>query len=337
MRIIGPVLAVGPVLCFFLVGERWLRLFVASLVILPFLLLFALLVSLMDTFSFDDANRQITRRSKRPVPYNEVQSVELVAAGGLIQAKVRTGRRRKEVLAVGLSAADEPGLRREFAKRFRPESIHATKSSIFKEAAVVLLLVGAVYAAGQAYLQRKYPAISVDCTQVDWKIGSETMNESSYTLSGMSLRVPPPFHLVRQSKSELLFQDTILERVLIARPTLYEKRDDQTKAISAYLLGIRSDYSLLRFGYCARFGIIPLMLKGVVLSNVINPRIYEVRSGAYRALVVSALRGARTVATMVVVDEQTGSEVSVSLSSRRPIEESPLKEVLAGISRAAAD
>ena len=99
---------------------------------------------------------------------------------------------------------------------------------------------------------------------------------------------------------------------------------------------IRDSFDLLELVYCARFGVIPLVLKAVLLSSGAKGRAEQVgflefRGEGYEGLIHSYSADGRGRAEILMRHGETRSEIALSIQSGAPIEATQWASLVRGV------
>ncbi len=90
-------------------------------------------------------------------------------------------------------------------------------------------------------------------------------------------------------------------------------------------MGVQDSFDLLKFVYCARFGVIPLVLKAVLLSSEGRGRaeqleFHEFGEEGYDGLIHRYTMEGRGRAEIAMRHSETRVEIAMSIRGREPIE-----------------
>jgi hypothetical protein len=348
------VLATAPLLSFCLMGTQWFHIFTTMIVLaFPFVLLAGLLVSWTDEFSFDDELQQIVRSAGRRIPYQRITRIDINETGRLLQVSVKQGLLRRTPLSYALDAKDKPRLIGELLKRFPQQIIRERRYVDWKSIAVILTVIVLMTAGFHFYLYRTNEEIRVAPRQAAWTTPKRLLkNTRQYTVGYFGIAVPGRFQLTRMHENALQFEDREAKtEVKFVAGQRAEFPESKVVQLVRYATGIRDNYDLLNTAYSAKVGVLPLMLKDLVLRGLTNVVIYDIRltslqlradqkknDNSEQSLLV--LNGFLTqgggagqeTASLVLMEAAQGTELYVLLSGPKRLDEKNLQRIMAGVS-----
>jgi hypothetical protein len=277
-NVILYVLVAAPLLSFCLMGAQWPHIFLSVAALsLPFLLLVGLLVSRFDEFLFDDEHQQIVKHFGRRIPYQSVMRIDLNETGRLLQVRIKLGRLRWMPLAYALDANDKAGLKTELLKRFSQSVLRERRFVDWKSIILIISIVSFLTIAFHLYLYRSKPALKTVPQQTTWEVPKRLMKTSQpYSVGSFGIAVPKRFQLIGKGEASLQFEDrTSREEIRF----IASKRLDLPASkvlFTQYVSGIRDYYDVLNTAYSAKVGVVPLMIKVLLLEGFAQVRIREI-------------------------------------------------------------
>jgi len=313
------LLPVAVALCVLLFGLPGWRIFLVSLLVVPVVLLAGWGIARIDRLRLDDARRVFRRTLKKPLPYDELELVRTVETGGLVQAVARTRRGRVEILMFGLAPGEQERFVKAVAARCPGISFQAGRFAGWKLSALVVALLAAVYAGGVFYYQRNSPTASAACESVP-AAGDGPARFISRTVNGLSIRLPAafagaPLTVIRSGGFRSI---------------------GGTGRLFLTVSGIGSEHELLRYAACSRIGIVPLVLKSVLLSRWEEPRVWTRSGGRTQALLIQGHHEGRSELRLMVHNQEAGIEAVIALREPDGITTAERRELVAACAVEAA-
>ncbi len=337
------MLILAPLVCAAVVEDAWPWVFAASLVpILPFMAMFALIVGRWDRFRLDDERRVIHRPLRKPLAYESIQGIVFVRTGPLFFIETVTGRFRRPRLLMAGDGRELDRAMSEIEERFSEVPLEERRMPIYGILAGVGVAVLLVQLSFVYYLRTTAPGVGMPCEPTELSASiPESSHGAAYRLPGVGFSLPDEFQLVQgdERAGRYVFEDTSHGRmVIVRRGLLADMADGEGKwlvreprsgrlspGVFFYLLGVEDSFDLLKFVYCARFGMIPLVLKAVLLSSEGKGRAEEVRFHEFDregadGLIHSYTLDGRGRAEILMRHGETRSEIAMSIRGGEPIE-----------------
>lgn len=344
MRQVGLfILILSPVISAAMVENAWPWVFAASFVpILPFIGLFTLIVARWDRFRLDDEKRVVQRPLRKPLAYESIKGFAFVRTGPLFYIETVTGRFARPRLLMAGDGRELDRAMSEIEERFGEVPIEERRMPIYGVLAGVGVAILLVQLSFVYYLRTTAPGVAVQCepTEIAAPI-SDLAHGATYRLPGVGFSLPDEFQPVQGNEraGRYVFEDVSNQRMVIVRRGLLADMADAEGAwlvrepesgrlspgLFFYLIGVENSFDLLRFVYCARFGVIPLVLKAVLLSSEGTGRAEEVGfhefgGEGYDGLIHSYTLEGRGRAEILMRHRETRSEIAMSIRGREPIE-----------------
>lgn len=310
----AAVLPFVAAVCFLLFGSVGWRLFLVSLVVVPGIVLLAFLMAWADRLTIDVTERVLRRRFRPPLPFDQVASVRCVHSLGQVQMAVKTRRGATQFLMVALDARELPRFI-EALKGCCPEAeVYTSRYPVWKLIGATLAILLALYLFGAWFLQRRHPGTAADCIPISSAGGAGAA--VSRRLAGVRVTLPGELDTAR----------------LAAAPAASMESLSGSAWFFLRAAGITSEYELLHYACCSRFGLVPLILKTVLVAGSADVRLYEFHKAPIAALAVvrSTGSGSSTRLFLFNRDDQTGA--SVVLHTSELLDESNLPHLLPRVS-----
>lgn len=294
-QMIVAVLPIAATISFLLFGPLGARMLLISLAIVPVLLVFAWLIARFDRIRFDDSEQVIRRTLRPPLPYGRITRVRFVESLGVVQSVVHMGS-RTEILTVGLIAEEGDDLRGALRSRCPDVQFDARGYSGWKLTVAMVALLFAAYLAGSFYLERRFPAIATAC--------AEAPEPGAPSLAGAPI--------VREGEGIVVSVPRELERTRFTVGQMTRIRESG-RAGQTFLkiAGFQTEFELFHYAACARYGLIPNLLKGVLLSRWADPSVYPSHRNGTLSLLISGRRDGKTGARILLYDEPARIEAFV--------------------------
>ena len=319
-----------PLLSFLTLGRCWFHFCKVLLVLsLPVLFIFFIVNFLGDRFSFDDTKRQIIKIGWK-IPYQRVKTIYLVEADKMLSVGIKKSWLQRIWLVQALDIEKKQQLLKELVKRFPKEILHQRKFRGWVFTVVFILGILILYSGFLFYVYRTSPQVQIVPQRKAWESVQDLLSsQKGYTLERVSFRLPKNFTLVKKEKQTLIFKDENKKTKLIVTPGIY-KEPSFPKFLLYYAMGIKDGYDLFKVIYYAHFGIIPLSLKGVWLSNLSRVKIYEIERPPFKGFILEGIKNKKEFVDVVLIHRERGDEINFIISSleKRVINRNILKMIL---------
>ena len=324
----------APLLSLCLMGAAWPRLFVGMLLLSLFLVpLAAFLVSRIDGFSLDDAKQAIVRRLGRNIPYASVKVLDINDTSGMLKVSVRQGGLVSFPLSSALARRDKLRLITELRERIPLIEIRVRASADWKVLFAAGLIVVLATAAFHAYLYARHPAIRVLPQQVDWKQGGGGTEKTREYIAGLySFSLPMRFHYRGREGEVFFFEDAGTKRTEI-KVAVKEQAARPFPGPEGYrfVTGMGDYAEALERAYSARFGVIPLVLKGIALSGMSDVRLFEVRYDAFRGSIAQGSKKGTELTHIILAGGAARAEIYFFISGPVRLDEQALQDLVTRI------
>ncbi len=289
----------------------------------------------LNRFSLDDKKKQIVKPLTRGISYHKVKAIYIVESGKLLDVCIRTGWLRRTFLAVALDIKQKQRVIEELAKRFPKEILHQRRFSTWKCIISIVLGFFLIHSIFLFYFYRKNPQLRVTPQIKSWIITRDLVikGQKRYTFEGVAFGLPQGFKLVKEEEEKkLFFADEDKKTKIMVIPGLYKDIDlPQSKSLLFYGLGIKNSYGLFQTVYYARFGAIPLILKGIALKDLNEIKVYEIEKFPFRGFITQGTKDEKEFLDILLVDENKNSEINFNISSSEKLSEEILKIILGSV------
>jgi len=339
----GWLLALAAGTAVFTAGRAWPHLLGTSLLLLsPVLVLLALLVRRFDRFTMDDGAGRFSAPLGRAAAYSEVSGFELIRSGGLLALRTLGGG--VSLLFFGDPDDGEP--LREAVRRRCPRAEWSERTAPVRLLAAASIGVILAAQAGFAlYLRSASPLMSAACEPAAWLQQENAAPEYGppRRFRNVVFRLPAGFEpapAAGQHDSAAFVHSGGGVRVTVRPGILERSRQPRDGGLledwPLRAIGVRSSYDLLELAYCARIGLIPLVLKIVALSSRAGdserpPEIYTAATEAWQGvfLISRGEQGGR--AEMLLHSPETGAEAEFVVETKGDLDKSLLVEIVRGV------
>ena len=327
------VLIGGLVLSVVFMGENWGRLFIfVTMLTGPFVLTVVLIAGLCDYFSFDDEKRVIVKRFSRAIPYDSVVAINVRRNGGLLQVSVRRGFLGRTTLVLGLKAGEEDRLMVELGRRFPQNLIRRTRLADHTILAGVLALIIAAGVVGHVYLYRKHPQLGMTPQHTAWNSGDKFSKKTPrYFLYTFSFLLPQNFALVIDKDIELVFQNQATKTKIAVAYGLRAEKGKGLEALVRRGLGIGDYADILDLSWSARIGIVPLVLKGIMLADLREASVHRLEQAPLRGFLMRGKRGNEEVVEILLMNRSSGEELELYLSGPKKAPDRLLQKIIGSV------
>lgn len=323
-------------------GQYWFRFFALAFPgAVIFMHLSRKLQSLQDWFFFDDVNQKIMMSWRHSIPYRKVKAIRITETPTYLSVTVERGWFvGTNPLLQSLDLSGRPKLIEEFGKRFPEEMIRQQKGADWKRvlAGVLVPLILVVWVVGLTlWIRNTFPEVRRYPQEREWKLTEDFDHEQEwYGLGGFSFSLPQSFQLVKQEDGFLCLTDSTREtrlRVVVTSSVL-KSSGRLSRSLFNYGFGIRDCYDLHKFAYYARFGVLPLFWKAMMLDEYSSEGIYEVEQNGLKGFLTSGLKDEENVAQLMLVDKERKRKINFYFSSCQQIDEQIFAAIINSIKTA---
>ncbi len=304
LQILSVLLPFEAVISFVLFGSIGWRLFLASLALLPLFLILALLVSRMDRLTLDDEARQLRIRFHSPLEYGQIESFRFVEWMGLAQVAVRTRSGKVQTLLNSLDGSEIGCLENALAERIPGLSVRRRRYAGWKMIAGLVGVVLVFYWVAGLLVHRRFPNASTGCLQII--LADAGVSGEMVTHRDGKILVRWPVEIQRQ------------------RPNLMPRTKVSSLNLSGRLFlrsaGFEGEYDLFRYACCGKFGLVPAILKSVLVERWKSLSIYVFDRPPRHGLCFAGLREGEPAA-LIVLRDKAAAEVMILLRPGTPLSE----------------
>lgn len=344
------VLAVAPVPALMIFGGKGLWVFALGSIPAGLSLLGLYFVQkYLDHAELDDLSGLLTPGVGGPVPYFSVGLVRFETDGELTRISVRAGSRRLRPLLFAAGPDDTAGLRQALLNRCPAAEFSGRSRSSWKAAGLTVALLLALHAGFLYYCRQRWPVTAVGCTEFPWPGADWRAPTHQHEIDGMNYSIPARFeleantaaaetHRYRESATgrEIRVQTARLSEWL-SPPA--ESASEGIRAPVPFgpfylsLLGINSTFDLMRWPYCDRIGVIPVMLKAALIAPGDGPggvSIHELERGGWRALIEVDASSQEQAVTILAASATGGGEILFTIKGGREPDTDLIAQLLRG-------
>jgi hypothetical protein len=328
------ILATVPLLSLCLMGAAWLRvclgIIVLSMVLLPII---AWLTSRIDGFSFNDERQAIVRRIGRPIPYSSIKQLNLNETSGMLQVSIQQGAYRSVSIVSSLGRSEKSRLQAAFAERIPLLVIREKAYADWKSLIILNLLILSLTAAFHGYLYSRHPHVGIVPQRIEWMQSEATkfgMKERSTGDFSYSL---PAQYLREGIEGDVTFYgDSGLRKTEFK--VVAKSRGGSPETFSRllrFLIGMGSYAEVLDKAYPARFGIVPLMVKDIALTDMSDIRIFSVRTKDLEGYILQGSKQGSASTSIMLAGDRDRAEIYFFISSPTRLDEKTLQEIVTGV------
>ncbi len=309
-QMLASVAPVAAAMCLFLFGVPGWRIFAASVVFAPVIVAIAWLVARLDRLEFDDQRQAIQRPLRRALAYEDVKALLAVETLGCFQLVARTHRAGTQILLIAFPEEERDRLERIVGGRLPQAGWRWSRYRSWRLVALLVTLLGALYAGGAWYFLRKTPAARVICEPVAPAAGRTA--SFRYQAKGLILTLPEELEGVR----------------LTVIPTGGFRSVGQTGRTFLWLAGIHTEHDLFRYATCSRFGFVPLLFRAVLLDRWESARILASDRPPHRALAIRGKREGPGEIRLLVQNAEEGVEAVVAFPEPEGFDSEALRRLV---------
>jgi len=316
-------------LAFCLFDIYGLRIYVIGSVV--FLVILLLFIS-GNGFRFDDDKKEIVKPFPMNIPYKEIRAISIHGSGKGVTILAVTGELSRRILVESLPGVMKDRVIRELRERFPDIRIRENTFSLWK-----MILGGefAIFCAcllATVVMLNAYPYLrSVPEDMVVEKPALIDYRMEQYTAGALTFRVPRTFKLFSELSNGYMFQHT--DKIVNMRVVsgMYDMTLGRKKGFIEKITGLKGIYDFYLMGYCARFGIVPLVFKKMMVGETQDPKISLIRHIDYRGFVLQGKREGRYFAHILIAMRSSDKDVHFFLYSDKPDNDKLIRLLLENI------
>jgi len=176
---------------------------------------------------------------------------------------------------------------------------------------------------------------------------------SPHSVGKFVLSLPRRFALIGKDEGALLFENAATKTEIKVVSGLQGDQLTPKSLLIRHVTGIGSYFDVLDSAYSARFGVFPLMLKGVVLGGLTDVRIYEIRQPLNRKIANGTMHGKDAfvntqppglkgfitqgkkketeVTYILLTDPDQRSELNIFISGALRLDETDIRKIVAAV------
>ena len=343
-QIVSHVLPPACLLSFCFFGPIGLEVFVLfCLVSAPVVGLFYLFVRFWDRLSLDDDTGEV-RLALRRLPYESITTFRVVVIGDLAQISVAPHWWNNTLLLAALSREKSEALLRSLRSRCPKARGRETILSRRVTIGLPLAAISLLYMEFHFFFMRGSPEAGVVCEVENWYREDTVLTYgAARQLGAIEFSVPAGFEPLDDASSDGGFWFTSIDPP--ANLSVYggvfasPSTPGLGPTLSAWPLdtvGLDTGYGYFRWVYCSRYGVLPLLLKSLVLGRssglgAAPIELWEIDHPHWRGLVKVDNQPGRGQAEILLSMRATGEEINFVLRQRLPIEKAQLSALIRGV------
>jgi hypothetical protein len=222
---------------------------------------------------------------------------------------------------------------KELQKRLPHSTLSLKKLSIRKFLLGMLLMCSLLYSLFFLITAYTLPQIYIPVHPTEkWQQSfPASVTTQVYQHHNMRFLIPTSFKLTRTNQQGLIFNHPTKKQTLSISPGLFQALPNPVRFFLRSLLGVSSGYQFYRLIYESPFGILPLVLKGMITTHLSNVQVYKVETIHLQALLIEAFKEKKYFTEVVVFDKQSGQELSLILSAQHPLDKKVLKSIMTSV------
>lgn len=312
----------------FVFGPLGYKLFLIALVLsLPLMIL---AVS-KNRFSFDDEKRQIRPAFGRNIPYEDVQSIDILERGGSLKITADLGTRGKSVLISFLDNKPENRIPDAFSKRFPAERVHYRTSSYAKVQLALIVIPIVLFAVFHGYVFERFP----ETRSFPVKRPFLTFENLPPDLAEIHLK-GYYFSLSRNLRGTIHGNriKAVIDNIdvtITVEAEIDKDTSPQKKFIFSRIIGFRDSFDWWEMGYYARYGVLPLTMKALLLHDLEKPSITDIQHPLLKGFLIQCRQGNKHVAVISISDRVRHQEIYIVARSQNEIPGDLINSLISGI------
>jgi hypothetical protein len=327
-RVLLYLVLISFSLSFILMAARALHLITFFWVIsAPVILPYFIASLFLDRFSFNDGKETIARPLHRDIPYKKIRAIHLIERNGSLKvcAKHRWPWKTTLVRTLDISERRE-SLREELRKRFPQLKVYEKSSSDLR---LLLGMVGAIVFMGilyHVYFYHRYPNLRTIPKELEaTKPERAEKNQEVYSLKTFVFSLSKPFKEKKKGDDKvLLFGDKKSNSFVRVIYKSEKEKMSRGERLFYYATGMKDYFDLLAMIYQARMGIIPLALKAIILGDLTDLEIYNIKPDNLTGYIMRGKTEKETIAHVLLRDSREKAKINFFFASPNPI---PLKTI----------
>lgn len=332
-----------PLWSFLLFGVYWFRVAVLLLVCVSASMFFVYPTHLRTNWlSFDDQNQRIMMALRQSILYQKLKAIQIIETLGHLWVFGSSRWLSRIPLVHAVDLAEKHRLTEELAKRFPKEKLHYKKWSDWRgrlPTLVMCFIPLIVFSCMTYWVYSTFPEVRLVPQRYNLKTEQNLSSAyGEYSLEHFSFSVPRCFELIEEEEQKLRFENQVNKRTLsvLINPSRLPDVEATVfnKFIPLHVLGIRDYYDLFRWGYYARLGILPLMLKALMLDESNCASIYEIGQDDLKGFLTLGKTNTKNIAAIMLVDKNKERELDFYLTSSEPIDGETLAAIIASVQTA---
>ena len=343
-QIVSHVLPPACLLSFCFFGSIGLEVFALfCLVSAPVIGAFYLFVKSWDRLALDDDTGEV-RLALRRLPYESITSFRVVVIGDLAQISVAPHWWNNTPLLAALSREKNEALLRSLRSRCPKARVRETILSRRVTIGLPLAAIALLYMGFHFFVMGGSPEAGVVCEVENWYREDGALTYGAMRqLGAIEFSIPAGFEPSDDASSDGDFWFTSMDPPanlsvyggVFARPST----PGLGPTLSAWPLdtvGLDTGYGYFRWVYCSRYGVLPLLLKSLLLGRSSGSapapiELWEIDHPLWRGLVKVDNQPGRGQAEILLSMRATEDEIHFTLRQNQRIEKAQLSALIQGV------
>ena len=343
-QIVSHVLPPACLLSFCFFGPIGLKVFALfCLVSAPVIGAFYLFVKFWDRLSLDDDAGAI-RLAIRRLPYESITTFRVVVIGDLAQISVAPHWWNNTPLLAALSREKSEALLRSLKSRCPKARVREMILSRRVTIGLPLAAISLLYLGFHFFVMGGSSVAGMVCKAGNWYREDAALTYGpERKLGGIEFAVPAGFEASDDASFDggFEFNSTHPSANLSVYGGVFASPSTPGlgPTLGAWPLdsaGLDTGYGYFRWVYCSRYGVLPLLLKSLLLGRSSGPvpapiELWEIDHPHWRGLVKVDNQPGRGQAEILLSMRATGEETNFVLRQRLPIEKAQLSALIQGV------
>ena len=343
-QIVSHVLPPACLLSFCFFGPIGVEVFALfCLVSAPVVGLFYLFVRFWDRLSLDDDTGEV-RLALRRLPYESITTFRVVVIGDVAQISVVPHWWNNTPLLAALSRKKSEALLRSLKRRCPKARVREIVLSRRVTIGLPLAVIAILYMGFHFFVMRGSSEAGVVCEMENWYREDAALTYGlARKLGGIEFAVPIGFEPLDDASFDGGFEFTSVDPP--ANLSVYggvfasPSTPGLGPTLSAWPLdsvGLDTGYGYFRWVYCSRYGVLPLLLKSLLLGRSSGPvpapiELWEIDHPHWRGLVKVDNQPGRGQAEILLSMRATEDEINFTLRQNQRIEKAQLSALIRGV------
>jgi hypothetical protein len=307
---------------FLLMGSEWNHVFAVFLIVsAPIVLIYVILMSYLNCFAFDDQRDIIARPWRRHISYKNIRTIYLIQKDGTLTVRIKQPRPWKTTLVRSFVITEKDRLLEEIAKRFPQETIQEKKVAEWRNLVVIAAAITLLGLAYHAFFFHSHRNLLTAPKQIDFQNNfAPNKSEKTYNIKSFRFTLPKRFQEEQKEGDNIIFFSNKKEGVL-TRVVYHSEKGPVSRGelLLSYGTGMKDFFDLLCIAYPARFGVIPLLLKEMVLGDLTDTEVYEFRGSSLKGFIMRGKSDKQKIAHLLLRDGNEKAKINFFFASQKDI------------------